>query len=477
MPKIGIMSFTRIKTFGKRQYAYEITAYWDSEKGRARQKTKYLGPVDAQGRLMSPTERPVEEKWILDFGDVFVLREFLHRDGLWTFIETLCGAEAPAVLALLAYRILHPGAMRLAKIWWEGSAGRYLWTNNADLASPRISEYLSDLGEDRLLKRFFEQHIQGLSGEKQGVIIDTTALPNQCHLPFNTWGRNDGEIDKQIKFLFVVDRQSGMPLYFRHLPGNLADVSVLRATLAEIKRLGLAHSFALLDAGFCSHANLMEMFRGGIDFLTRLPASWRLWEDLVRREVDGLESYVHAVRFGKRALFVRECEVCLEDRSAFAYIILDPERKGREVRKLLIEALEERREEAEVEERLRARGVLILLSSFRLDNAEVLPCYYLRNQVETIFGFAKDDLKIVPLRVHKEQTLRGFLLLQFLTLLIFIKLKKALGSDYTVEEAMLILRNLKAKVFDKELVIAELSKQQKDIIEKLSIIVPNNLRI
>ena len=56
---------------------------------------------------------------------------------------------------------------------------------------------------------------------EEGVIIDTTALPNEINLSFNAWGYNDGEIDKQIKFLFVVDKNSSLPLFFRYLPGNI----------------------------------------------------------------------------------------------------------------------------------------------------------------------------------------------------------------------------------------------------------------
>jgi len=49
--------------------------------------------------------------------------------------------------------------------------------------------------------------------------------------------------------------------------------------------------------------------------------------------------------------------------------------------------------------------------------------------------------------------------------------------DYTVEEALLIMRNLKCKVYDDELIVQELAKQQKEVVEKLDIIVPKRLGI
>ena len=39
------MGFIRYKQFGNKEYAYEITAYWDPKLKKPRQKSKYLGVV------------------------------------------------------------------------------------------------------------------------------------------------------------------------------------------------------------------------------------------------------------------------------------------------------------------------------------------------------------------------------------------------------------------------------------------------
>ena len=98
--------------------------------------------------------------------------------------------------------------------------------------------------------------------------------------------------------------------------------------------------------------------------------------------------------------------------------------------------------------------------------------YYLRLIVEKLIGFAKDDLNLLPLRSHQEQTMRGYLLLIFIVLTTFALLKEKLGNEYTVEEILMTMRNLKCKVYDNEIIIQELAKQQKEIIEKLDILVP-----
>ena len=88
-----------------------------------------------------------------------------------------------------------------------------------------------------------------------------------------------------------------------------------------------------------------------------------------------------------------------------------------------------------------------------------------------LFGFSKDDLALCPLRVHSEVALCCFIFMQFITLIAFIQLKKKLDKNYTVEEALVNLRNLKFKIYEKEILVSELNKEQKEISEKLGVIV------
>lgn len=104
---------------------------------------------------------------------------------------------------------------------------------------------------------------------------------------------------------------------------------------------------------------------------------------------------------------------------------------------------------------------MILISSSELDIEEIVPLYYTRQVAERLFGFSKDDLNLLPLRVHKEETLRGYLFLQFVSLVVYSMLKKELGREYTVEGVLLTLRNLKCKVYEDEIIVQELTKQQK----------------
>jgi len=474
------MSFIRYKKFGNIEYAYEITAYWDRKEKKSRQHSKYLGiVVDKEAKIFKKKEKKQhdEEKLILDFGDTYILNEFMKKTKMRDLLFKVFGEMTESLLALIYYRLCYPSAMMYAKTWYQGSYARII-SRDIDLSSQRISDFLKAVGEEHLQREYFKNHIALLAKTNEGIIIDATSMPNQIHFPFNTWGYNDGGIDKQIRFLFVIDKKSSLPLYFRYLPGNIVDVSSLTTTIEELKKYDIKSSFALIDAGFYSEDNIKKLYTDKIDFLTRLPAKRTLYKDLIKEAMPDIEAFKNAVKYGDRILFVKQKRVDLFGNEGYAHIVLDPERKGRETKKLLINAIEDKESDEEnVEFELLKSGAMILVSSFDIDKKEVVPLYYMRQMVEKLIGFAKDDLDLIPLRVHREETLRGYLLLIFITLTVFSLLKKEVGSDNTVEEALLTMRNLKCKVYDDELIVQELAKQQKEIVENLDIIVPKKLGI
>jgi len=169
--------------------------------------------------------------------------------------------------------------------------------------------------------------------------------------------------------------------------------------------------------------------------------------------------------------------VDLFGKPAFSYIVLDPVRKGRETTKLILQLDEMDKSDDEKVFMLKKKGIMILLSSIELAEDNVVPFYYSRQTAEQLFKFSKDDLNLLPLRIHKEESMRGYLLLVFITLSVFLLLRKHLEKKTSVEEALLLLRNLKAKVFKDEMLIPEITKKQRLLFERFDIIVPKLLGI
>ncbi|MEW6215713.1 MAG: hypothetical protein AB1478_11035 [Nitrospirota bacterium] len=177
------MSFIRYQNFYNKVYAYEVTSYWDKVKKQPRQKVRYIGVVDKTKGVIEKkkTIRRVE-KLILDFGDTYLLYEFMKKIGFTHIIEDVFGDRAKMLLALVCYRLCHPSAMKYARSWFEGNIARLLF-RDIELSSQRISDFLELVGDESLQREFFKQYISSLSRVDRSVIIDVTALPK-------TYGRN-----------------------------------------------------------------------------------------------------------------------------------------------------------------------------------------------------------------------------------------------------------------------------------------------
>jgi len=473
------MTFIRYKTFGKQEYAYQIKSYWDSKTQKPKQKTLYLGVVVDKSKQIFEKRLSIikQEKLILDFGDSYFIKEFFEKVKFSNLIEEVFGDKKDFFLSLINYRLCYPSAMRFSKIWFEGNYAKICYPN-VDLSSQRISDFLKYLGDENLQRKFFNQYIPSYAESNEGIIIDATSLPNQIHMPITQWGLSGEEIDKQIRFLLVVDKKNSMPLFFRYFSGNIVDVSTLKNTIKELQKFGIKENYVYMDAGFFSEDNILELYEQEINFLTRLPSMRTIYKELITSEVKNIERYENAVQYGKRALFIKQKKINLFGKDAFAYIVLDPERKGREMKNFLLQNIKNKENSVEeLEYDMMKRGIMILVSSFNLKTEDVVPAYYVRQTAEKLFGFSKDDLSLLPLRVHNEESLRGFLFMQFVTLIAFVHIKNKLGKEHNVEEILLKLRNLKCKVYDDEIIICEPNKQQKEVLNKLDILMPKKLGI
>jgi hypothetical protein len=76
-----------------------------------------------------------------------------------------------------------------------------------------------------------------------------------------------------------------------------------------------------------------------------------------------------------------------------------------------------------------------------------------------------------PLRRHNTATLAGYMLINFLALAIYLQLKKSQIELY-LEEARIILRQIKKKVYEDSSILTELTKEQKEILKAFNLIVP-----
>ncbi|MCP3660675.1 MAG: hypothetical protein GY830_10360, partial [Bacteroidetes bacterium] len=84
------MAFIRKRKQGNNVYAHEVTSYRDPLTKKVKQKTRYLGAIDpTTGNIIPANSRSKKNKIFLDFGNSFIIKEFLHKKGLYTIINNV----------------------------------------------------------------------------------------------------------------------------------------------------------------------------------------------------------------------------------------------------------------------------------------------------------------------------------------------------------------------------------------------------
>ena len=151
--------------------------------------------------------------------------------------------------------------------------------------------------------------------------------------------------------------------------------------------------------------------------------------------------------------------------------------KGDEINNFLIAAKEDKLTDDEIDEKLKFKGKFAIISSEKLPVDEILPLYYTRQSAENLFGISKSFLDILPLRTHSIETFRGYLMLNFMSLIAFIELKKLLKDKFTVEGALLEMSNLMCSVFKNEIIVCEPTKNMKAVAQLLGYTVPKRLGV
>jgi len=431
-------------------------------------------PADVE-LLYSDVKR---ERLILDFGDSFMLDRYLRDNTPFSgLFDDILPNQRDTLLSLIHYRLLtNKKAYMYAQPWYEGNYASILYPK-ARLQSQRISDFLVALGSEAVGRNFFSSYLGMLYAGKRGtgILIDSTGLHNAVDMPLTALSYHHGDVNFEMRLIYVIDRISGMPLYLRYCAGDVLDISTLRTTVEELKQLGVNIDMALVDAGYYSNDNVDALYADEIAFASRVGTNRKLFKDLVDKHAKSLRQAKYMVTFGNRVVYIRRFSVDLHGHVGYAYLGLDMDSHNMQEKKISLQALNDKMSFEKIDNKIRRLGSFVIVSSQKMDCKEILPLYYTRVQVEQVFDSAKNNADLVPLRIHGEETLRGHLMLTFLSTIVFQLLQRDLllhtqkKDKINPEGISLVLRNQKCKVYDGIVIPQEPTKKMNDIYKLLKL--------
>ena len=460
----------------------------DKENNIFRQKGVTYQYIIGEGRRDVPDSAltaesivPETERLILDFGDAWFLQEYISRQPFYESIKNTLPEESDTLLALIFYRLLtNKGASCHAKIWYEGNY-TYLAYPKANLTSQNISKVLKELGREEVQRHFFEEYLSCIYGDDgaTGILVDSTGVPNATKMDITQISNHNGDINREVRLIYVIDRDNGMPVYFRYVAGNIIDVSTLITTVSELEQYGVSVNHAILDAGYFSEKNAEELFESGIPFMTRLAPNKTVFKDAASGNLDNLMSQKYAYRYGERLVFIKKVKVDVCGYDAYVYLCIDEDMYLMQHKKTILSALDGKKDADETDAAIKRLGAFAILTSEEISEEKLLPMYYTRQQVEQVFDISKNYADLLPIRVQSESAFAGHLLICFMATAIMQKLQHDLlkrrskkAKSLNAESIMIYLRNQKCKVYKDYAIPQEARKEVNAIYDIFNVQVP-----
>lgn len=518
------MTFIRYKKSGNNQYAYEVRAYYDKKLKIPRQKVKYLGKVTRDGKIQK-TRVISAPRTAYTYGDVAVLVRIAEEIGLIQELRTYYTEElANTILSLSVNKIARGTSLSNFRSWYECTYLHMLSPVRAP-TSQNLSRALESIGEDeRTLLQFFQGWLQH-NRAKSTLTYDITSLSSSSNLiEFLEYGYNrDNDGLPQINLGLVAAMETELPLYFKLFPGSITDVTTLKNLLYEIQSLGIPDTIFILDRGFYSKGNLIVLLGEKLGFVMPMPFHVKAAQRIISKHNLKADSPDRAVSYKGNILHVTKGELTIGEEMVNYFLYYDENRRSREIntfysrlidietnlngkeihqwespsdvveevagkfmpylswkvigRKLIIT-----RKTKAISRLLNRMGKTILLFNREMSWDTVLSFYRGKDTIEKMFETLKNDLSGIPLRVHKNTTLKGHLVVIFTALILYFALlkrmkKSGLIRNYSIEGMLLELSKIKKiELLDGSELTSEVSKRARDILQKLQLddIVPKS---
>jgi transposase len=284
---------------------------------------------------------------------------------------------------------------------------------------------------------------------------------------------HNGIISNESRLIYVIDRTSKAPIYYKSVSGNIVDVTTLNSIINELKSYNINIDYSVLDAGYYSEANIKYLYSNHVHFVTRMISNRIAYKELLNDEINDLVNMKNSFIYKSRLIYGIKKPFKLFGYNAYAYICIDHKimcdetftlaNNTNKIKKLTPEQLENER---------KLLGLFILISSIDLSMDEILPYYYERQSIEQLFDVLKNEVNVIPIRCHNHKTYLGHIFVSFLSTITYLFVNNMFKSDKL--NARSVFSNLKyllCKQINGNIHVDNVDKTMRNIftISKLSI--------
>lgn len=516
-------------------YVYESTGYWDKEKKQARNHRVCIGKLDPVTGDLIPSKRmekseapavkpgPVPSTICnrLFYGATYLFDAIGEKLGITEDLKRCFPDTYKQILSLAYYLVLEDRnpLSRFPK-WALTHAHPY----GKDIPSQRSSELFGSISEDAKQNFFLLQGKRRL--ETEYLAYDTTSISSYSKsLKQVRYGMNkDHDRLPQINLALLFGQTSGLPVYYRKMPGNIADVKTIQNMLSDIDFLQLDKVKLIMDRGFYSEDNINALYEKHYKFLIAAKTSLTFVKkklDEVRTSMVSRQHFSsrHGLYYNSFSIYwnykqtkKRSGGIVKDTRRMYLHLYFNDQKATDD--KIAFNKLLDRLEEElnsgkrnpdheklyakyyEVketpvrgisltpkQEAIRAveqnYGYFALVSNGIKDPLDALDIYRSKDMIEKAFGNLKERLNMRRTSVSSEENLEGKLFVQFIALMYLSYIKKemserSLFKDYTMQELLDEFDVIECfEQPGRKRRVGEMTKKQMHLFECLGVEVPS----
>ena len=465
-------------------YVYENKSYWDKEKQQSRAKRTLIGKLDPQTGQVLPTRTykrksekaseapvkpgpvPITKVQRSFYGASYLLDQIGKTTGVMQDLKACFPDAFKKILSIVYYLILEENNALSRFSHWQRL---HIHPYGEDIPSQRSSELFQSIDEESRMTFFKYQGKRRI--EKEYWAFDITSISSYSETLCQVKKGRNKEHDRlpQINLALLFGEESGLPFYYRKLPGNITDVKTVKQLMAEFDVMGYKKVSVILDRGFYSKDNINLLYKNHQKFIIGVKLGLNYVKEVLEEERENLQLWSNLkTQFGAYGIcrtidwdYEQERpykgDVLKDTRRAYLHVFYNPEKAARDqvdmndyLTSLYNDLLEGTKKDYRIKDydkyfevtttpkrgkkitpredamRQAARnyGYFALLSNEVNNPFEALSLYRSKDIVEKGFGNLKDRLNFRRMEVSSELSLNGKLFVEFIALIYLSYVKK-----------------------------------------------------
>ncbi|MDC3423650.1 IS1634 family transposase [Aquibacillus sp. 3ASR75-11] len=519
-------------------YAYRNESYWDKEKKQSRAKRTLIGKVDpdtgnivptrayrknqdAQDTPLKPGPVPITKLQRSFYGATYLFDQIGDATGITADLKACFPDIYKQILSLAYYLILEENNALSRFPHWQKL---HIHPFGQDIPSQRSSDLFQSIDEEARMKFFKKQGKRRI--ETEYWAFDTTSISSYSDtLKQVKKGRNkEHDILPQLNLALLFGEDSGLPFYYRKLPGNLTDMKTVKQLMKEFDVMGYKKVNVIFDRGFYSRENINTLYKHHQKFIIGVKLGLKYVKEVLEEERENLKLWANfKTQFGTYGICRKitwdyeqerpyKGDILKEKRRAYLLLFYNPEKAAKDQadmneyltslhHDLLENTLKEYRmkdyqkyfevtetpkrgrkikpREEAMREAAQNYGYFALLSNEIKEPFQSLSLYRSKDIVEKGFGNLKERLNFRRLQVSSELSLNGKLFVEFIALIYLSYIKKkmqdaALFEKWTIQgllDELDIIELLETPEHGR--VLGEMTKKQKELYAALGVKPPS----